>query len=322
VKRARLALAVLGLALAGSLAPAALPGAALAAGRHTVPGTNCTVFPADDIWNTDVSKLPVHPMSKQWLATMHAGSTLLHPDFGGPPYGLPYQVVSKATPTHRVKFYWASESDRVPYPFGPRTPIEGGPHATGDRHALMVNKDTCVLYELGYAFWNGGRPKANAGAVFDLKGYRLRHDTWTSADAAGLPIFPGLVRYDEVKAGFIGHAIRFTVDHTRCAHVWPARHDASSLCASKYPPMGARFRMKASYSPAGFGRDARVFIRAFKHYGLILADNGSDWYFQGTEDRRWTNRLLDQLKRIPASAFVAVDESGCKIANGSARSSC
>ena len=301
---------------AGSAAPAT------AAGQHHVPGTSCAVFPPDSIWNTDVSKLPVHPLSKEWMASAHSSTTLLHPDFGGPPYGLPYQVVSNATPTHSVKFLWASESDRVPYPFGPKTPIEGGQHSTGDRHALMVNRDTCVLYELGYAFWNGGRPKANAGAVFDLKGYHLRPNTWTSADAAGLPIFPGLVRYDEVKAGFIGHAIRFTFDRTRSAHLWPARHDASDLTGLRYPPMGARFRMKASFSPAGFGPLARVFIRAFKHYGLILADNGSDWYFQGTEDSRWPNRLLDQLKRIPASAFEAVDESGCMVAPNSAKADC
>ncbi len=186
----------------------------------------------------------------------------------------------------------------------------------------MVNKDTCTLYELYHAYWNGGKPKAGSGAVFDLRASHLRPDEYTSADAAGLPIFAGLVRYDEVKAGLIPHAIRFTADLTRDQHIWPARHDASDLTAERYPPMGARFRMKGGFSPAGFSRHARVFIRAFKHYGLILADNGSDWFFQGTRDSRWTNALLDQLKRIPASAFVAVDESACKITNTSAKADC
>ncbi|HEX9312148.1 MAG TPA: hypothetical protein VGA30_04905 [Actinomycetota bacterium] len=295
---------------------------AVATGRHPVPGTTCAVFPADNIWNTDISTLPVHPLSGAWKKTMHAGSTDLHPDFGPPGYGMPFVVVNGDTPTHRIKFQYADESDDVPYPFGPTTPIEGGQDSGGDRHALMVDKDTCTLYELYRAYWNGGHPKAGSGAVFDLGANHLRPNGWTSGDAAGLPILPGLVRFDEVKAGFIGHAIRFTAELTRGAHLWPARHDASDLTAPRYPPMGARFRLKAGFGLEGFSRNARVILRAMKHYGLILADNGSDWYFQGTRDSRWTNTLLDQLKRVPASAFVAVDESACKVANDSATADC
>ncbi len=320
-RRTRLAAACAGLALVLGAAPGpAIPASATT--RHHIPGTSCAVFPLDNIWNTDVSTLPVHPLSRKWLASMDARSTNLHPDFGPPSYGMPYVVVTDDTPTHTIKFQYASQSDKVPYPFGPKTPIEGGQDAGGDRHALMVNRDTCTLYELYHAYWNGGKPKAGSGAVFDLRASKLRPDGWTSADAAGLPVFAGLARYDEVKAGLIPHAIRFTADLTRDQHIWPARHDASDLTAERYPPMGARFRMKGGFSTAGFSRDARVFIRAFKHYGIILADNGSNFFFQGTRDSRWTNALLDELKGIPASAFVAVDESACKITNGSAKADC
>ncbi|HXJ62760.1 MAG TPA: hypothetical protein VNN79_03310 [Actinomycetota bacterium] len=289
---------------------------------HDVPGTKCAVFPTDNVWNTDVSKLPVNPHSAEWLRSMHAGSTNLHPDFGPPSYGMPFAVTGASTAKHRLRFQYSGQSDKVAYPFGPNTPIEGGQHSNGDRHALMVDRSTCTLYELYRAFWNGGSPKAGSGAVFDLRRNDLRPDGWTSADAAGLAIFPGLVRFDEIKAGFIGHAIRFTADHTRDQHIWPARHDASDLTAVRYPPMGARFRLKAGFNLQGFSRDARVVLTAMKHYGLILADNGSDWYFQGTRDSRWTNALLDQLKRVPASAFEAVDESACMVSANSAQADC
>jgi hypothetical protein len=210
-----------------------------------VPDTNCTVFPADNIWNTRVDALPVHPESATWLASMHAGSTNLHPDFGPPSYGLPYNVVSNRHRTVRIRFRYASESDRVRYPFGPRTPIENG----SDRHALIVNKSTCTLYELFDADWNRANPTAGSGAVFDLSSNGLRPNGWTSADAAGLPILPGLVRFDEVKAGSIGHAIRFTAQCTRDRHVWPARHDAGTS-DQRCPPMGARFRLRAGFDCA------------------------------------------------------------------------
>jgi hypothetical protein len=244
---------------------------------------------------------------------MHAGSSHLHPDFGPPGYGIPFEVVGAAHPRVRVRFTYASESDRGPYPFGPHVAVEGG----SDRHALMIDRSDCTLYELFGADWNGGSPTAGSGAIFDLRADSLRPAGWTSADAAGLPIFPGLLRWDEVHAGRIDHAIRFTAACTRRAYLWPARHQAG-VADPHCPPMGARFRLKRGFSPTGFGPAARAMVRAMKRYGLILADNGSDWYFQGARDGRWTNALLDQLKAIPAAAFVAVDESGCRVKPNSA----
>ena len=282
-----------------------------------VPGTSCNVFPANNVWNTPVNRLPVHRKSDVWLRSMHAGRTLLHPDFGGPPYGLPYAVVDDSHPIVSLDFLYADESDPGPYPFGPDIPIEGG----NDEHALIVNEDTCTLYELYDAHWNGGNPDAGSGAIFDLDSNALRPDTWTSADAAGMPIFPGLVRYDEVQAGLINHAIRFTVECTRDRHIWPARHDAG-VDDRSCPPMGARFRMKASYSLARFSPQARVILQAMKKYGMFVTDNGSDWFFQGTTDPRWTDDLLDELKSVPASAFVAVNESPCKVTPNSGQARC
>jgi hypothetical protein len=282
-----------------------------------VPGSGCSLFPDDSIWNTRVDSLPVDPDSDTWLASMDAGSTNLHPDFGPPNYGLPFDVVSRRHSTVRVRFAYADESDRVRYPVDARTPVEGG----SDRHALVVNRGTCRLYELFAFDWNHGRPRAGSGAVWDLTSNALRPDGWTSADAAGLPLLPGLVRYDEVVAGSITHAIRFTAELTRDRHVWPARHDAGSSDPS-YPPMGARFRLKADFDLSEFSSKAKVVLRAMKRYGLILADNGSNWYFQGARDGRWANRLLDQLKSVPASAFEAVDTSGCMVDPDSGRASC
>jgi hypothetical protein len=297
----------------------ALPAAAAPVGprsgpaRAPVPGTSCEVFPDDNVWNLDISRLPVHPKSKTWKTAMHARSTDLHPDFGPPHYGIPFDVVGDSHPTTSVRFHYASESDHGPYPFGVDTSIEGG----SDRHANMINRDTCVLYELFAAVWDPGDPQAGSGAVFDLGSNALRHKGWTSADAAGLPIFPGLVRWDEVAAGRIAHAIRFTADCTSRNYLWPARHQAG-VNDRRCPPMGARFRLKRGFALKGASRDAKVILTAMKHYGLILADNGSDWYFQGEVNGHWTNGLMDQLKRIPASAFVAVDESGCRVKPNSA----
>jgi hypothetical protein len=281
--------------------------------RAPVPGTACQVFPADNIWNLDISRLPVHAKSKTWKAAMHAGSTDLHPDFGPPHYGIPFDVVGNNHATTTVHFNYGSESDPGPYPFGADTSIEGG----SDRHANMINRDTCTLFELFAADWNQGNPRAGSGAVFDLGSNALRHKGWTSADAAGLPIFPGLIRWDEVQAGRIGHAIRFTADCTSRHYLWPARHEAG-VNDPRCPPMGARFRLKRGFALKGASADAKVILTAMKHYGLILADNGSDWYFQGEVNGHWTNGLMDQLKRIPASAFVAVDESGCRVKPNSA----
>jgi hypothetical protein len=300
-----------GFAVAASLvvlAAAATPApAASSVLRAAPPDVPCQVLPADNVWNMDVSNLPVHPKSKTWKRSAQAGSTRLHPDFGGP-YGIPYDVVDDAHPRVAVHFGYADESDPGPYPFGPDIHVEGG----SDRHALMVNADTCTLYELYGVRWNGGSPDAGSGAVFDLGSNQLRPAGWTSADAAGLPILPGLVRYDEVAAGAIEHAIRFTVDCTTRRYVWPARHQAG-VADRSCPPMGARFRLRPGFGLAGLTDEAKVVLRAMKHYGMIVADNGSDWYFQGATDDRWTDGLLDDLKSVPAGAFVAVDESACKV---------
>lgn len=294
------------------------PGALAAGGpARPVPGTSCDVFPTNNVWHTDVSSLPLHPQGGEWLDSMEAGTTELHPDFGPPDYGIPYNVVTNATPKVDVKFRYARESDRQRYPLTKRTPIEGG----SDRHALMVNRKTCTLYELFAVRWRGGHPTAGSGAIFKLGSNELRPDGYTSADAAGLPIFAGLLRYDEVESGFIDHAIRFTAELTRDEHVWPARHDAGSANDS-YPPMGARFRLKGDYDISGYTPNAQVVLQAMKTYGMILADNGSNWYFQGTVDDRWRNSLLDQLKRVPASAFEAVDASACSVEQDSGASAC
>jgi hypothetical protein len=247
---------------------------------------------------------------------MAAGSTYLHPDYGpgggSSPYGIPWQI----TPAHphfvKIHFQYASESDPGPYPFSAKTPIEGGPHASGDRHALMVDPSTCVLYELFNAHYrSGNRSTAGSGAIWSLRSNHLRPAGWTSADAAGLPILPGLVNYDEVMSGHLDHAIRFTAQVTDSRFLWPARHQAGAVSSSNYPPMGARFRLSSSFHlpRSRCARPCQVVIQAMKTYGLILADNGSNWYFQGTTDRRWTYTMVDQLKQIPASAFQAVDES-------------
>jgi hypothetical protein len=262
----------------------------------------------------DISNLPIHRKSDVWKRAMHAGGTNLHPDFGPPHYGIPFDVVGNGHRTRKVRFHYASESDHAPYPFGPDIHVEGG----SDRHALMINRDTCTLYELFAADWNGGHPKAGSGAIFPLGSDALRHAGWTSADAAGLPIFPGLVRWNEVKAGAIRHAIRFTTDCTTKNYLWPARHQAG-VAEPRCPPMGARFRLKAGFPLKGYSRNARVILTAFKRYGLILADNGSDWYFQGQVSRHWTYHLMDELKSVPGGAFVAVDESACRVKPNSAR---
>jgi hypothetical protein len=284
-------------------------------GGQTLPGTDCPAFPADNVWNTPVTSLPVDARSSAWLANMDAGSTFLHPDYGpggGPsPYGIPWQVTSKHPKLVQVHFQYASQSDAGPYPFSAATPIEGGAAAGGDRHAIMVDPVTCVLYELYDArFAPGNASTAGSGAIWNLRSNRLRPASWTSADAAGLPILPGLVNYDEVKSGHIDHAIRFTAQTTSTSFLWPARHEAGATGSPDYPPMGARFRLKASFRlPASrCARACQVVITAMKTYGLILADNGSNWYFQGTADRRWTYTMVDQLKQIPAGAFQAVDE--------------
>ncbi len=269
------------------------------------PTTTCQVFPADNVWNADISTLPVHARSAQWLASTAAATTNLHPDFGGPPYGIPYNVVDNTHPTLSITFQYASESDPGPYPVGADTRIENG----SDRHALIINRDTCTLYELFSLSGSGSSWTAGSGAVFPLASNALRPLGWTSADAAGLPIFPGLVRWDEGQAGAIMHAIRFTAQQTDQSFLWPARHQAGTVANSALPPMGSRFRLKGTYDISPFSVQARVILLAMQHYGLILADNGSNWFFGGTEDAAWPASLLSELKTIPASQFEAVDES-------------
>jgi hypothetical protein len=304
-----------------SVAGRTRPAAAAAASTGTVlPGTTCPVFPADNVWNTDISGLPVDPNSATWLASMDSATTDLHPDYGpsgdpSVPYGIPYQVVSPSTPLVNITFEYADQSDPGPYPFSASTPIEGGSESTGDRHAIMVNPATCTLYELWDAYYSPSGSTAGSGAIWDLGSNALRPAGWTSADAAGLPILPGLVNYDEVASGTMDHAIRFTAQCTQEAYIWPARHEAGQADPA-CPPMGARFRLDADFSLPASSCDAmcQTVLTTMKDYGLILADNGSNWFFQGVADTRWTDTEVDELKQIPASAFQAVDES-CLMVN-------
>jgi hypothetical protein len=287
---------------------------ALAATSKPLPGTSCPAFPANNVWHADVSKLPVHTRSAQWISHMSPTRTL-HPDFGPSygaqpvPYGIPITYVYGSHAKVGVRFDYASESDRVGYPLGSDTKVEGGQWTSGDRHTVVVDRSYCRVYETWATRRSGGAWLAGSGATGSLKSNALRHAGWTSADAAGLPILPGLLRYDEVAAGKVDHAIRFTTSTTNRVYVWPARHQAGSVTNAAYPPMGARFRLKAGFATTRYRADTQVVLRAMKTYGLILADNGSPWYFQGTSDSRWTSPMLDELKRIPASAFEAVNES-------------
>jgi hypothetical protein len=322
--QARSVALVLALGVAGAATAYAAPEPTAAVARGApVAGTTCPAFPADNYWHADVSRLPVHPRSRTWLAHMSTDRSL-HPDFGpsygdGPGYGMPVTVVSGAHPLARVRFAYADESDRVRFPFGSDTRIEGGRTSDGDRHAIVVDRTHCRLYETWATRSTSRGWRAGSGATWSLTSNTLRPDGWTSADAAGLPILPGLLRWNEVSAGRVDHAIRFTTDITSRHHLWPARHDAGSRDSRDLPPMGARFRLRQSFSTDGFGAAAKVVVAAMKRYGLVLADNGSPWYFQGERNSSWPDRLVADLKRIPASAFVAVDTSGLKVSDDSAR---
>jgi hypothetical protein len=288
----------------------------------TLPGTDCPIFPASSWWHADVSKLAVHPRSAQWLSHMSASSRRLHADFGPSygaqpvPYGIPITVVDGA-PRVAVRFEYADESDRVRYPLSTSTRIEGGWNADGDRHAIVVDAATCQLFETWSTRRTSSGWTAGSGAVWSLTSNALRPAGWTSADAAGLPILPGLLRYDEVARGKVDHAIRFTTSITDRRYLWPARHQAGSVSDASYPPMGARFRLKASFDISGFPTQAQVVLRAMKTYGLVLADNGSPWYVQGTSDTRWTSGIVEALGRVPASAFEAVDTLPLRISSDS-----
>jgi hypothetical protein len=298
---------------------AALPLAVLAlaaGGSAAAPprDAGCTVFPADNPWNQRVDRLPVASSSARIIASIGA-DVGLHPDFGsglweGGPIGIPITVVhGKTTPKYRLRFEYADESDPGPYPIPAGVAIEGGRAADGDRHALIVDRDACRLYEL-YALYPDGRGwRAGSGAIWSLRSNRVRPAGWTSADAAGLPILPGLARYDEVARGKIEHALRFTVERTRRAYVYPARHFASDLTDPSLPPMGLRMRLKASFSTSGFPPQARVVLEALKRYGMLVADNGSNWYITGAPDPRWSNDDLHELGRVKGSDFEVVDTS-------------
>jgi hypothetical protein len=278
----------------------------------------CPVLPAGNIWNTRVDRLPVDANSDSYVATIGASETV-HPDFGsgewdGGPIGIPFTTVPVGQPLVQVSFHYAGESDPGPYPIPPDAPIEGGPASEGDRHVLVVDRDACILYELyGAEPQPDGTWHAGSGAVFDMASNALRPEGWTSADAAGLPILPGLVRYEEVAVGRIDHALRFTAPDTRSAFVWPARHEASDLTGLEYPPMGQRFRLRNDFDVSGFEPEVQVILTALKTYGMMLADNGSAWYLSGAPDERWDNDVLHELHQVPGSAFEAVDVTGLMI---------
>jgi hypothetical protein len=268
---------------------------------------NCPMFPATNPWNERVDALPVAANSAQIIASIGL-DTGLHPDFGsglygGSTIGIPFDVVSKATPRSHVSFDYGDESDHVAYPIPRSVHIEGG----SDHHALLVDKSACRLYELFALQRTSSGWHAGSGATWNLRSNAVRPAGWTSADAAGLPIFPGLARYDEVARGVIDHALRFTAEHTRRAYIYPARHYASSSDDPSLPPMGMRVRLKAGVDISGFPRQARIVLQALKTYGMILADNGSNWYITGAPDPRWSNDALHTIGRITGADFEVVD---------------
>jgi hypothetical protein len=300
--------------LIGSLIVAVTAALALpAAPAQSAPRIGgCPVFPANNPWNQRVDRLPVHRNSDAIVRSIGLDETM-HADFGsglweGGPIGIPFVTVARAQARVPVSFDYAEESDRGPYPIPPGAPIEGGRTADGDRHVIVVDRSRCRLYELfgAYPRDGGARWTAGSGAIWNLRSNRLRPRGWTSADAAGLPILPGLARYEEVKRGRIEHALRFTAQRTRRAFVYPARHFASDLTDPDLPAMGQRLRLRRDYAIARFPRQARVVLRALKRYGMILADNGSPWYVSGAPHPGWSNDQLHTLRRVPGSAFEVV----------------
>jgi hypothetical protein len=293
------------------LAYSALP----AAGSPVRGAPRCQLFPPDNPWNQRVDGAPLHPRSDAIVRSIGVGEGV-HADFGsgryqGRPIGIPYTTVSKRQKRVRVSFEYADESDRGPYPIPRNAPIEGGRSADGDRHVIVVDRDRCRLYELFAAYpRSGGRSwRAGSGAIWSLRSNKLRPEGWTSADAAGLPILPGLARYEEVRRGRIDHALRFTVSRSRRAYVYPARHFASSLTDADLPAMGQRLRLKASVDLSRYPRQSRVVLRALQEYGMIVADNGSDWFISGSPSSGWNNDDLHSLGGVKGSDFEVVDES-------------
>jgi hypothetical protein len=282
----------------------------------------CPVFPRDNVWNTPIDKVKLDPHSTDYVATIGADRPL-HADFGtSPNSGIPITIITSHVKYIKVSFDYSDQSDLGNYPIPPNALIEGGPNASADsdRHIIMVDKDRCMLMELYNVrrqtdvFW-----KAGAGIKMDLTSNALRPDSYTSADAAGLAILPGLVRYDEVASGEIRHALRFTVPKTQRSYVWPARHFASSITDLRFPPMGVRFRLRPDYDISGFSKPDQVILTALKHYGMILADNGGAWFVSGVPDPRWNEDDLRNLNRVKGSDFEAVDESDWQFMGDSAR---
>jgi hypothetical protein len=288
--------------------PGTAPSGPATAGPAGVPKPgSCAIFPADNVWHADVSKLPVHPRSVAYLTSI--GPTRpVHPDWGTG-FGIPITTIGAGQAKVPVTFDESGESDRGPYPIPPNALVEGGPNSGGDRHVIVHDTASCHVYELFDAHRSGGGWHAYSGAVFDLRSNRMRPMGWTSADAAGLSIMAGLVRYDEVATGHVDHAIRMTVPVSQRAWVWPGSHRASSRTDANLPPMGLRLRLKAGVDTSRLPPQARTVAEALKRYGAIVADNGSPFFFTGTQDSRWSNSQLDALKRLHGSDFEVVDES-------------
>ena len=270
----------------------------------------CPVFPADNAWNQDISQAPLHPNSAAIISSIQSnGGTRLHPDFGeNPDYGIPFVVVPVGQPLVAITYTaYGDESDPGPFPVPLDAPVEGGAGSHGDRHVLVLRADTCDLFELYRAFRSGDGWRADSGARFDLRSNALRPLGWTSADAAGLPILPGLVRHEDVAAGEIRHAIRVTFSETRRGYVLPATHFASSSTDASLPAMGMRLRLNGTFDTSQLTGQARVIAVAMQRYGLIVADNGSNWFFQGAPSAGWNDDDLNQLKAISGSNFEVVD---------------
>ncbi len=279
---------------------------ALLTGAPEISG--CPIFPADNFWNTPVDALPVHPLSDAWVEGI-GRDTGFHMDFGsgewdGGPIGIPYNLADAATFFYTFDFYYPDESDRGPYPIPDGYQREWD----SDHHILVMDTSTCMLYEIYDAWHENGEWLGGSGAIWDLTSNALRPAGWTSADAAGLPILPGLARYDEVAAGAIHHALRFTASDT-IGYIWPARHLTSDEDTPEIPPMGARFRLKADFDIGIFPFELQVLLRAMQVYGIVLADNGADWYVSGAPDERWDNEMLHLLDVVTGNDFEAVDAS-------------
>lgn len=273
--------------------------------------TPCAIFPADNPWNTDISGAPVHEDSDVFIESIgrQAG---FHPDFGteyaGAPNGIPFVEVPADQPRVPVQFRYGDESDPGPYPIPPDAPIEGGPDSDGDRHVIAFDRTACTLYELwdAHPLDAGASWEAGSGAIFDLTTNTLRPDGYTSADAAGLPVYPGLVRYEEVEQGVIPHALRFTVEETQRGYIHPATHWASSSDDPALPPMGLRLRMKSQFDCSQMSEEVQVICTTLKTYGMFLADNGSNWYISGAPDPRWNDDALHDIDDVTGDAFEVV----------------